>query len=214
MSEHEQETPQQETSTPELAESVVEDSSHHDDESTAEVAEELHIDRYESIWLHISAIILVIFFGAVLVSGFSAGFQLPGVYERIDPATLYDEGSPWAQPELRELAPGKYEVYIRAQIWQFTPNEIHVPVGSTVTFYVTSQDVQHGFKLTETNINMMILPGQISTLTATFDKPGEHHFICHEYCGQLHHTMYGRLFVEDPDEQTETAAASTGTSVQ
>ena len=31
-----------------------------------------------------------------------------------------------------------------AGIWVFTPNEIHVPAGSTVTFVATSRDVVHG----------------------------------------------------------------------
>lgn len=160
-------------------------------------AETLHVDRFEGAWIRLSVIILAIFFLAVTISGFAVGFQVPGDYQRIDPAALYDEGSPFADPGLRELAPGRYEAYIRAQIWQFTPNEIHVPVGSTVTFYITSQDVQHGVKITGTNINMMALPGQVSRLTTTFEKPGVYNFVCHEYCGQLHHTMYGRIFVEE-----------------
>ena len=65
-----------------------------------------------------------------------------------------------------------------------------------MTFYLTSADVLHGIKLQNTNINMMILPGQVSRLTATFDTPGTYQFVCHEYCGQLHHTMYGELIVE------------------
>lgn len=161
-------------------------------------AEMLHVDRYEGAWMRVSAIILAIFFLAVTIAGFAVGFQVPGVYQRIDPTKLFEAGSPFAEPGLRELAPGRYEAYIRAQIWQFTPNEIRIPVGSTITFYVTSQDVQHGIKITDTNINMMALPGQISRLTTTFDRPGTYNFVCHEYCGQLHHTMYGRIIVEEP----------------
>jgi len=159
-------------------------------------AETLHVDRYEGVWMRIAVTVLAIFFISIIVSAFASGFQVPGAYQRIDPATLYDEGSPFANPGLRELAPGKYEAYIRAQIWSFTPNEIRIPAGSEVTFYATSQDVQHGIKIQGTNINMMILPGQISTLKAKFDEPGTYDFVCHEYCGQLHHTMYGRLIVE------------------
>jgi cytochrome c oxidase subunit 2 len=82
---------------------------------------------------------------------------------------------------------------------------LHIPAGSQVTFYATSMDVQHGFKITETNINMMVLPGQVSTLTTRFDKPGTYNVICHEYCGAGatgsivgtgHHTMYGQIIVE------------------
>jgi cytochrome c oxidase subunit 2 len=43
---------------------------------------------------------------------------------------------------------------------------------------------------------MMLIPGQISRNTYTFQEPGEHLIICHEYCGIAHHTMYGRLIVE------------------
>lgn len=165
-------------------------------------ADSIQVDRYEGVWIRISAIVLVIFFLLIVVSAFSVGFQVPGVYQRIDPATLMNADSPFANPTLHELAPGKYELYIRAQVWMFTPAEIHVPVGSTVTFYVTSQDVQHGFKLAGTNINMMILPGQISTLQSTFNQTGTFNFICNEYCGLMHHTMYGKLVV-DPVSDSE-----------
>ncbi|NJN82427.1 MAG: cytochrome C oxidase subunit II [Caldilineaceae bacterium] len=157
----------------------------------------MHVDRYERAWMRLSAAALAVFLVAIVVAAFAWGIQLPGVYARIDPNTLYDAGSPFADPTVRELAPGKYEAYVRAQIWQFTPREIRIPAGSSITFYVTSQDVQHGFNVAGTNINMMVLPGQISTLTATFDEPGTYNFICHEYCGQLHQTMYGQIIVEE-----------------
>ena len=174
----------------------------------SEAVETFHVDRYESAWMRLSFVVLVIFLVAITVSAFSVGFQVPGVYQRIDPATLMNEDSPFANPQLRELAPGRYEVYIRAQIWLFTPGEIRIPAGSKVTFYVTSMDVQHGIKILKTNINMMILPGQISTLSATFNEPGTYQFVCHEYCGAAHHTMYGQIIVEEPTEETPQASAA------
>lgn len=162
----------------------------------------LHIDRYEAIWIRISLITSTIFVIAIAVAGFAWGIQVPGAYQRIDPATLTDPSSPFANPGLRELAPGKYEAYMTAQVWSFTPSELRIPVGSEVTFYVTARDVQHGFKIAETNINMMVLPGQVSTLKATFTKAGTYNLFCHEYCGAGgptigHHTMYGQIIVED-----------------
>ncbi|MCB0065483.1 MAG: cytochrome c oxidase subunit II [Caldilineaceae bacterium] len=172
----------------------------------------LHVDRYEAAWIRISVIVLVIFTIFVALSGFAWGIQLPGVYQRIDPATLNDAGSPFAEPGLRELAPGKYEAYMTAQVWSFSPSEIRIPVGSEVTFYVTSRDVQHGFKIMETNVNMMVLPGQISTLKATFEEAGTYNLICHEYCGAGgptigHHTMYAQIFVEGGEAAEEAVAA-------
>jgi cytochrome c oxidase subunit 2 len=87
-------------------------------------------------------------------------------------------------------------VVIVGRIWQFTPNEIRVPAGSEVTFIATSRDVVHGFKVQGTPINMMLVPGQVSTLTTRFDRPGEYLFVCHEYCGTGHHVMFGRVIVE------------------
>ncbi|MCB0243552.1 MAG: cytochrome C oxidase subunit II, partial [Anaerolineae bacterium] len=90
--------------------------------------------------------------------------------------------------------------------------EIRVPQGSEVTFYITARDVQHGFKLLGTNVNVMALPGQVSTLKAIFDEPGTYDYICHEYCGYVegspigHHTMYGQLIVEGADGAGATAA--------
>jgi len=168
----------------------------------------LHIDRYEGIWMRVSAVVIVIFVLAVAVAGFGQGYQLPGQYGRITPEELNDPANPFASPGLRELAPGKYEAYVLSQIWQFSPNEIRIPAGSQITFYVTARDVQHGFLVEKTNINMMVLPGQISTLTAKFDEPGTYNFICHEYCGINHHTMWGQLVVEEPaDESGEEPVA-------
>ena len=113
----------------------------------------------------------------------------------MNPATLNDADNPFSQPGLRELAPGKYEAYIVAQTWNFLPDRIEVPVGSQVTFHITARDVIHGFKLSGTNVNVMALPGQVATLSATFDTPGEYNWVCHEYCGTGHAAMYGTITV-------------------
>jgi cytochrome c oxidase subunit 2 len=72
-------------------------------------------------------------------------------------------------------------------------------VGSTVTFFLTSKDVQHGFHLWDTNLNVMVLPGQVSKVTVTFDEPGEYTYVCNEYCGVGHHTMEGMVVVEEQE---------------
>jgi hypothetical protein len=64
--------------------------------------ETLHVDRYEGAWMRLTFAVLVIFFIAVVTSAFSAGFQVPGVYQRIDPATLLNADSPFADPQVRE----------------------------------------------------------------------------------------------------------------
>ncbi len=154
----------------------------------------MHLHPYERVWIMASAALLVVFVIGITLAALSGGIAVPAPVGRVNPQTVDKEG-PFASPGLRELAPGKYEAYIISQIWSFNPREITVPAGSTITFYVTSKDVQHGFQLEGTNINMQVVPGQISRLTAKLDRPGEYTFICHEYCGLGHATMFGKVIV-------------------
>jgi len=159
--------------------------------------ETLHIDPYEKTWILITAAVLVIFAVAVFVAGFAMGIQVPAPQQRVDPQLVATE---WADRTVapRQIAPGKYEVYIIARAWMFIPNEIRVPVGSEVTFYITAIDYQHGFLLEGTNLNVQVIPGHVSSMTLTFDTPGEFSYICTEYCGTAHMTMAGKLIVETP----------------
>lgn len=178
----------------------------------AEQAETLHIEKWEGIWIRVALGMTAVFILAITVAALSFGISVPGVTARISPAELNDPENPFATPGLRELAPGKYEVYMVAQTWNFLPDRLEVPAGAEVTFYVTARDVVHGIKIAGTNVNMMALPDQVSTLKATFEKPGVYNYICHEYCGYVagapigHHTMYGQLVVT---EAAETAQALT-----
>lgn len=159
----------------------------------------MHMDRRERLYLYGTIALLSVFVLAIAISSFAYGIQVPTPYETVDPKTVATPPSPWGAPEaerVRELAPGKYEVYYLAQMWQFTPKLLTVPAGSEVTFYVTSKDVQHGFKISNTNVNMMALPGQVSVLSATFDTPGTYNLLCTEYCGALHQQMMAQIVVE------------------
>ena len=155
----------------------------------------LGIDPYERNWMIAAAVLIVAFGATVAVAGFALGFQVPGEEARVDPNTVADT-LPFSDPGIREIAPGKYDVYMLAKTWAFEPRDLVFPPGSEVTFYITSIDVQHGFKLQGTNVNMQIVPGEVSKLTTTFDQIGEYPFICTEYCGLGHAAMFGSLIVE------------------
>ncbi len=156
----------------------------------------LHIDPYERNWMRLTVVLLVVFATAVTIAGFALGFQVPSPEERVDPNTVAIGDGPFGEPGLRAYPDGSYDLYVVAQMFSFAPNEVTISAGSEVTFYVTSVDVQHGFKIQNTNVNMQIVPGQVSKLTMTFDEPGTYDFICTEYCGSAHAQMYGTLTVE------------------
>ena len=180
-------------------------------DEVAELEEHLTmgIDPWEKNWMRFSVVMLLVFFVAVTVAGFAAGYQLPGDDGKVDPRTVTEEG-PWSEPGVTEIADGKFEAYVVAQAWNFAPREIVLPVGAEITLYVTSPDLQHGFKVTDTNINVMVVPGQVSKMTFTFDEVGEFPYICHEYCGQGHAAMFGTFkIVSEADYEAQAAEDST-----
>jgi cytochrome c oxidase subunit 2 len=150
---------------------------------------------YELAWILPSVAIPVGMLVALLVTAFGAHIHLPGMVGRVNP-TKVDSTPPFDHPGVVELGPGRYEVHLVGQTWSFDPNEIHVPAGADVTFVATSRDVVHGLFIPRTHTNVMLLPGQIARVTAHFDEPGTYLFMCHEYCGILHHTMSGKIIVE------------------
>ncbi len=112
--------------------------------------------------------------------------SIPRKYRRLRRST---------SPDLRKLPDGSYEAYYVAEVFEFNPARLTIPVGSKVTFYVTSADVVHGFFIPETDINMMAVPGWVNQETHTFTHAGEYLFICHEYCGIDHQDMFAKIEV-------------------
>jgi cytochrome c oxidase subunit 2 len=109
----------------------------------------------------------------------------------------------FADPGVTQTGENQYEVHVVARQFLFQPgttSPIRVPANSEVTFYITSADVVHGFELAGTNVNTMVVPGQVTKVTVRFDEPAEYGIVCHEYCGAGHHTMAGQLVVVPEDE--------------
>jgi len=169
-------------------------------------ASQLTPAKIEKVFLTLSAAMLLVFLGALFYSAFGMGMHLPDRVGRIDPAEVRMT-PPFDQPGVHQTAPGRYEVVMLGMAWAFQPSEVRIPAGSEVTFVATTTDVVHGLHVEGTRVNFMLIPGQISRVTYTFEEPGEHLIICHEYCGVGHHLMYGRVIVEPVDTQSEEAGA-------
>lgn len=156
-------------------------------------------EKYEKAFLTLSGVMLVFFLGALFYAAFAMGKSLPGRGGTVDP-TEAASTPPFDDPGLERLGEGRYRAVVMAQAWAFTPRQIEVPAGSTVDFVITSRDVVHGFHIDETRVNGMVLPGQITRLSHTFEEPGDHLIVCHEYCGVGHHNMYATVTVTPPGE--------------
>jgi len=157
----------------------------------------MKIDLYERIWMWAAALMIVLFMTIIGVSTFAQGQHPPSHVETIDPSKVFSDPrfSKIGQPT--PLPDGTIEVQMAAIMFSFVPNEIHVPAHRPIRFRLTSADVTHGFLIAGTNANAMLVPGYISQFTTVFNRPGDYLVVCHEFCGNGHHVMSGRIIVED-----------------
>lgn len=150
--------------------------------------------RYEAAWIGFAIFASLLF---VVISGvyaFAAGFHVPHDVETVDPTNLRDT---FGEPRVVEVVPGeKYEAWVIARQFSFIPDPIEIPAGAELVLHATSADVTHGIQIIDSNVNVMVLPGYVATVSATFEKPGEYAIICHEYCGTAHQIMRGKLIVK------------------
>jgi cytochrome c oxidase subunit 2 len=132
--------------------------------------------------------------------------------ETIDPATLHIAGE-FVETNLGSAAEpdGTVTVRVLANQYAFTPQCVAVPANTPLHFRATAADVVHGFSVSNSNVNLMLIPGYISNLRTRFEHTGEHVMPCHEYCGTGHAAMWAHVKVMDRDEfmrQASLAAAA------
>jgi len=156
----------------------------------------MHIHRLERIWLIFGISMLFLFLLVLGVGTFVWGMAPPhsGNHHSFDP-TKVEEHAPFDKPGLKKIGENHYEAVMTAYVFSYAPDVIEIPAGATVDFIVTSKDVVHGFQIPGTNVNMMVLPGEVTEISHTFDKPGEYLILCNEYCGAYHEVMQARVIV-------------------
>ena len=93
------------------------------------------------------------------------------------------------------ITPHEWTFEIDARQYAYSPSELHVNQGDTVTFHLVSTDVVHGLYVDGYDISVTADPGQTATLTFTADKPGSFRFRCNVTCGAMHPFMIGKLTV-------------------
>lgn len=84
---------------------------------------------------------------------------------------------------------------IDAHQYAYSPSELFVNPGDTVTLRLISTDVVHGIYIDDYDISIEADPGQTQTLTFVADKPGSFRFRCNVTCGAMHPFMIGKLTV-------------------
>jgi len=156
----------------------------------------MHLHRLEKIWLGIGFSMLCLFLLVLGIMSLTMGMAPPGGHHQsIDPAKVR-ETAPFDKPMLKKIGENEYEAVFLAYAFGYEPHKMEVPAGATVHFIITSPDVVHGFEIPGTNVNTMVLPGEVSHVTHTFDTPGEYLILCNEYCGAGHEYMMTTIIVK------------------
>ncbi len=95
-------------------------------------------------------------------------------------------------------------------------NEIHLPVGESVEFVLTSPDVVHSFWIPALAGKVDMTPGRTTSLIVTPHRTGIYRGACAEYCGASHARMNFLAVVTEPaafeawlDAQSRDARAVT-----
>ena len=165
-------------------------------------------ERVEHRWATISVAILVLLVAMATFAALHLAAMPQARVETVDPRTLH-LGGEFIESNLGSALEPDGSVTVRAigQQYSFTPSCIVVPTDTPVTFRATSADVVHGFLIDGTNINLMLVPGYISSLGARFETPGERLMPCDEFCSVGHEGMWGRIKIIDKAAFVRLAAA-------
>jgi cytochrome c oxidase subunit 2 len=86
-------------------------------------------------------------------------------------------------------------VRITSRKFAFDPDEITLKAGEPVVLELTTDDVHMGFKAVDLGVRADILPGRMTRLRLTPEKPGRFAFFCDVFCGDDHELMSGVLHV-------------------
>jgi len=79
-----------------------------------------------------------------------------------------------------------------------TSPELFLPEGRSVELYMRSLDVIHAFFVPEFRTNEDIVPGLVTNVHITPDRPGTYPLICNELCGLGHALMRTQAVVLPP----------------
>ncbi len=96
---------------------------------------------------------------------------------------------------VQPITPQERTFRIEAGQFAYSPSELKVNPGDTVTFQLVSTDVVHGLYVDGYDISLEADPGQTKTLSFVADKPGSFRFRCNVTCGAMHPFMIGKLNV-------------------
>lgn len=164
-------------------------------------------ERVERRWASIAIGVIIVLVAAASFAGVHQATMPQSRVETADPRTLHVAGEFMESNLGSALQPdGSVIVRTLGQQYSFVPSCILVPTDTPITIRGTSADVVHGFLISGTNVNLMLVPGYVSTITTRFSEPGDRLMPCHEYCSVGHEGMWAHVKAVPRDTFMQMAA--------
>jgi cytochrome c oxidase subunit 2 len=88
-------------------------------------------------------------------------------------------------------------IKVHAKKFVYTPREFVVKKGQPIVFEMTSEDFEHGFKISDLDFRAEFIPGKVVTARLVPQKTGKFDIVCDNFCGSGHEEMDGTLVVEE-----------------
>jgi heme/copper-type cytochrome/quinol oxidase subunit 2 len=96
---------------------------------------------------------------------------------------------------VQSITPQERTFRVEARQFAYSPSELRVNPGDTVTIELVSTDVVHGLYIDGYGISVEADPGQTTTVTFVADQPGSFRFRCNITCGAMHPFMIGKFTI-------------------
>jgi cytochrome c oxidase subunit 2 len=158
----------------------------------------------EKLWVAIAFVWCMVLFAMMPLWHWKGGQNPSGIRSRTTPDAFMarvvefiqthqtgdHNGIPIVSPP-----PGGH-IYLAAFSYQWMPI-VRLQKGVEYTLHLSSLDVNHGFSLYPINVNFQVVPGYDYGLRITPNAAGDFRIICNEFCGIGHHTMVGRVIVDE-----------------
>jgi cytochrome c oxidase subunit II len=167
--------------------------------------------KWERRWIAISGLLTLSFVILIAYSLATEGAHIAQLARRGNPTSILAQPI-FAEPGVRVVGPSRLQVSVVGQAFVWVPEVIRVPVGSEVEFFLTARDVIHGWQVENTNLNVEVIPGEVSRLRTTFDRVGTYRVTCNEYCGIAHQNMIGRIEVVPASQWAQETSGDAASS--
>lgn len=167
------------------------------------------VAKAELVWIGIALAWGLIMFFMMIYWHIYGQQNLSTAVARIDPAVFEQRVNDFAEknqiridgdtgiPVVKPAAGG--DAYLLARTFDWWPI-LELEKGNSYKLHLSSVDLQHGFSLQPTNINIQVHPGLEHIIIVTPKETGTYGVICNEYCGLGHHLMTGRIYVVNPGQ--------------